>query len=154
MNEFDREHGMDAAPEPAEAAEAAALEAEPAAEFVAPEAEAAYEQVAQQYQAPPPPPYQPPPQYQAPMYAEPPLHVPSLVVGILALVFALTTGFVGLILGIVGVVMAKKAKNEYKTGVGFGLSLAGLIIGAIITIIFIATFALLGSMGLGLMGLL
>jgi len=139
MSEFDNapEEPV-AAPEPQEAPEVVA-EAAPEADFQAPPPP--------QYQAPPqadfqapPPQYQapPPPQYGQPQYAaELPLHVPSLIIGILALVFAIFTGFVGLILGIVGVVIAKKNKHAYKTSVGFGLSLAGLIIGAIVTVILI-----------------
>jgi len=89
------------------------------------------------------------------MYAaEPPLHIPSLVIGIIALILAFTTGFGGLILGIIGVILSKKAKYEYKTGVGFGLSLAGLIIGAIYTIIIIIALAVVGYMGIGFLSML
>ena len=133
MSEFDNapEEPV-AAPEPQEAPEVVA-EAAPEADFQAP----------------------PPPQYGQPQYAaELPLHVPSLIIGILALVFAIFTGFVGLILGIVGVVIAKKNKHAYKTSVGFGLSLAGLIIGAIVTVILIVVVAIVGAaIGFGLMGL-
>jgi len=108
-----------------------------------------------EYQAPPPQYQAPPPQYGQPVYsAEKPMHMPTLIIGILALVFALLTGFVGLILGIVGVVLAKKNKEEYKTNVGFGLSLAGLIIGAIVTVIFVIAIAILGAVGFGLLGMM
>lgn len=74
---------------------------------------------------------QPLPQY---IYIQPtPIHIASLVLGILSLcLFWLGIG--GLILGIIGVALAVKAKkNNFNSQVGFGLSLAGMIIGIFLT---------------------
>ena len=97
-----------------------------------------------------PPPYQAPPTYAA----EPALHVPSLIVGIIAIVLSFTTGIGGVILGIIGIVLARKNKLTHKTTIGFVLSLVGLIIGAIVFIIALAALAVVGAMGLGLMSLM
>ena len=62
-----------------------------------------------------------------------PIHGPSLAGGIISLVLSLTIvlGFFGLIVGIINVSVASALKKHYRTGAGFGFSLAGLIIGAI-----------------------
>ena len=144
MSEFDQ-----TPQEPVAAPDASVYQAPP--QYQAPQPE--FQQAPPPYQAPPA--YQAPPVYGQPMYnAEPQLHVPSLIVGIVALILAFTTGFGGLILGIVGVILAKKAKETHKTTIGFVLSLIGLIIGAIVTIIFIVAIAFLGAVGFGLAGLL
>jgi hypothetical protein len=108
-----------------------------------------------QYGQTPPPQYgQVPPQYgQQPYYGEKPMHTPTLVVGILAIVLAFATGFVGLILGIVGIVLHKKYKDTYNTKIGYILSLIGLIIGAIITVVMIVLIAIGVTAAIGLAGL-
>ena len=96
-----------------------------------------------QPQAPPPP--------GQPMYApEKPTHTPSLILGILALVTPwFTAGVGGIICGIIGMVLAKKAADAYKTTVGKILSIIGLIIGIVVLIATIAMVALgLAAMGL------
>ena len=74
---------------------------------------------------------QPPPQY---IYIQPkPIHTASIVLGILSLCF-LWLGIGGMVLGIIGVALARKAKkNNYNSQVGFGISLVGMIIGIILT---------------------
>ena len=165
MSDFDQNpQEPEAAPEPVEAAEAPAAEQAPPPVYEqAPPP--VYEQAPPPVyeQAPPPayeqpayeqPAYQAPPPYAQPVYgAEKPLHVPSLIVGILAIVFAFIFGPVGLVLSIVGMVMAKRNKATHKTTVGFVLSVVGLIISIIMTIIWVVAIAFIGAMGLGLMSL-
>ena len=90
----------------------------------APPSTANIDPVAPEYQ-------QPPPQY---IYIQPkPLHTASIVLGILSLCF-LWVGIGGMVLGIIGVALARKAKrNNYNSQVGFGISLVGMIIGIILT---------------------
>ena len=108
-------------------------------------------------QAPPPPVYEQPAQspYVQASYAnvEKPLHIPSLILGILGIIFAFIFGPVGLVLSIVGMVMAKKNKLTHRTTAGFALSIVGLILGIIFTIIWVIAIAFIGAMGLGLMAL-
>ena len=108
-----------------------------------------------QYGAPPPPPQYgaPPPQYGAPPpYGQPvyvvelPTHMPSLILGIVALVgLWFTIGLAGVICGGIGIGMARKAKLEYKTTAGFVMSLIGLIIGIIVLLVWVAIFAVAGA---------
>ena len=106
----------------------------------------------QEYQAPPPPVYQaPPPQYGQPVYgAEKPTHTPSLVLGIIAIIgLWFTAGILGIVCGIIGMVMAQKAKYTHKTTVGFVLSIIALIIGVLALIGTVIMGAAFGSaMGL------
>jgi hypothetical protein len=105
-------------------------------------------QVPQQpiYRPPQQPIYHPPQQpvyrpQQQPVHQAPPrqIYTPSLALGILSIILDsfFLTSIVGLILGIIGVAEAEKNKDNYKTNVGFGLSLFGLICGVIITVILI-----------------
>ncbi len=84
--------------------------------------------------------------------------VAPLVLGILSLVFIFIFQPVGLILGIVGVVLANKAKiaapDDMMAKAGFVMSLIGLIICAIITVVWIIFLALVGmAVGFGLSAL-
>ena len=65
------------------------------------------------------------------------LHVPSLALGIVALVTTwVTFGISGIVCGIIGMSLSKKAKNEYKATAGFVLSLIAVIVSAIMLIVF------------------
>jgi len=148
MSEFDQNQPDPvAAPEPVATPEAAPP---PVYEQAAPPP--VYEQA-----APPPPVYEQPAQspYVQASYAnvEKPLHVPSLILGILGIIFAFIFGPVGLVLSIVGMVMAKKNKATHRTTAGFAISIVGLILGIIFTIIWVVAIAFIGAMGLGLMAL-
>ena len=99
-----------------------------------------------EYQAPPPPVYQAPPAYQAPppygqpaYGAEKPMHMPSLILGIVSIVTCWIP-VVPVICGIIGMILAMKKKIEYKTTVGLVLSIIGLVLGIIFLIgyIFVA----------------
>ncbi len=83
----------------------------------------------------------------------------SLVLGILSLVFIFLFAPVGLVLGIIGIIMANKAKaidpQNGSAKAGFVTSLIGLIICAIITVIMILAVVLLGaalSLGISALG--
>ena len=84
------------------------------------------------YQQAPPPGYQQTP---------PPMHTTTLTLGILAIILAFLTGIGGVVLGIIGMVLAKKNKLTHNTTPGFVLSLIGLIFGAISFIVFLAMLA-------------
>jgi len=157
MSEFDQnQQDPGAAPQPEVTPEAAAPPP-PAYEQAAPPPPV-YDQA-----APPPPVYDQAQQYQQPAQspyvqaayanAEKPMHVPSLILGILGIIFAFIFGPVGLVLSIVGMVMAKKNKLTHKTTAGFALSIVGLILGIIFTLVWVVALAALGAMGLGLMAL-
>jgi len=60
-----------------------------------------------------------------------PNHKPSIILGVIALALVFT-GIGGLVAGIVGVVVARKARLKYSLG-GFWVSLLGLILGAVVT---------------------
>ncbi len=84
--------------------------------------------------------------------------VAPLVLGILSLVFIFIFAPVGLILGIVGVILASKAKNtvpdDMMAKAGFVMSLIGLIVCAIVTVILIFALAIFGmAVGFGLSAL-
>ena len=91
------------------------------------------------------------PQY--PQYSQypqkPPTHVPSLVIGIIAIATLwFSVGFTGIILGIIGIVLARKARFSYNSKTGYGLSLASLIVGAVIcAVAFLGLFAYIGLIG-------
>ncbi|MCL1896496.1 MAG: hypothetical protein FWG03_08120 [Clostridiales bacterium] len=71
------------------------------------------------------------------------LHIPSLVLGIIALTTTwVTFGITGIILGIIGIALSRRAKYEYRTTVGFVLSLVALIISVIILIVCIIALLL------------
>lgn len=54
-------------------------------------------------------------------------HTPSLVVGILSIVFALLIALVGDVLGIVGIAMSVSKRKDYNTKAGLICSIIGLI---------------------------
>jgi hypothetical protein len=106
----------------------------------APPQQPTYEAAPQYSQAPPQQPsYQAAPQYgqyQQPQ-PTPTKAIVSLVLGIVSIVFSWTF-FIGIIGGIVAIVLAKQANREYKTGVGTGgfvTGIIGLVIGAIVLIV-------------------
>ena len=71
------------------------------------------------------------------------LHIPSLVLGIIALITTwVTFGITGIIFGAIGLALSGRAKYEYRTTAGFVLSLIALIISIIILIICIITLLL------------
>jgi len=69
------------------------------------------------------------------------LHIPSLLVGIGSLALAFFTGFGGIALGIVGLVLARRAKEKYMSVTGHMLSLTGLTVGIAVSIILILSYA-------------
>lgn len=139
MSEFDEKTPQE--PDATEAPET--VETVEVVETVIPEP-AASEPTPNYQQAPPPP------QYGQPVYAaEPPLHVPSLVLGIVGIIITwFTIGIGGLICGIIGIVLSKRAKGQYRTTAGFVLSLVSVILSAIILIVIIIGFAILGTAAL------
>lgn len=70
----------------------------------------------------------------------------SLVFGIISIVICLVSCIFSIILGVIGLIFSKKYKNlTGKYDVGFGLSLAGTIIGTFLTIITFIFLALIVS---------
>ncbi|MBQ6832043.1 MAG: hypothetical protein IJO28_05345 [Oscillospiraceae bacterium] len=59
------------------------------------------------------------------------IHTPSLVVGILSIVFGLLIALAGDILGIVGIVMSAVKKKDYNTTAALICSIVGLVISII-----------------------
>lgn len=57
-----------------------------------------------------------------------PIHVPSLVIGILSIVFALLFALIGDILGIAGIVMSAVKRKNYKTTAALVCSVIGLVL--------------------------
>lgn len=57
-----------------------------------------------------------------------PSHTPSLVVGILSIVFALLIALVGDILGIVGIIMAVCKRKTHNTKTALICSIVGLVL--------------------------
>lgn len=57
-----------------------------------------------------------------------PSHTPSLVMGILSIVFALLIALVGDILGIIGIVMSVSKRKAYNTKTGLICSIIGLVL--------------------------
>lgn len=67
----------------------------------------------------------------------------SLILGILCLVSSFILNIICIIPGIISIIYAKKYKNESgKLGVGFGLSIAGIIFSILVLIITIIFFLL------------
>jgi len=66
------------------------------------------------------------------------LHVPSLLVGLAALALAFFTGYGGIALGIVGLILARRAREKYASATGHMFSFIALIVGAFMTLIIIA----------------
>lgn len=60
-----------------------------------------------------------------------PVHAPSLVLGILSLVFALLFALVGEILGIIGIVKASRNRHTYSTTAALVCSIIGLVLAVI-----------------------
>lgn len=68
-------------------------------------------------------------------YEKRPLHVPSLVLGLVAIATSwVTAGIHGIVCGAIGIVLARKAKYTHEATAGFVLSLIGLII-SILTLV-------------------
>jgi len=89
-------------------------------------------------------------QTQYPQYPQKtPAHIPSLVLGIIAIVTLwFTIGFTGIVLGIIGIVLARRARFSHNSKAGFGLSLASLIIGALLlAAAFLGLLAYIGAIG-------
>ena len=57
-----------------------------------------------------------------------PSHTPSLVLGILSIVFALLIALVGDILGIVGIAMSISKRKDYNTKAGLICGIIGLVL--------------------------
>lgn len=77
----------------------------------------------------------------------------SMVLGIVGLVCALAVnGLVGMVLGIIGLIYASKAKNEGYEGtnrtVGFALSLATVLLGAVMLVACVACVGTVGILSL------
>jgi len=107
---------------------------------------------------PPVPPQQPvppappaAPQYQAappvaPQYQAAPASVPGKTLGIVGLILAFLAPVIGLILSIVAKVQSRKA------GVPNGIATAGIIVGAILTVIYIIFIAIAIAGAVALVG--
>ena len=66
------------------------------------------------------------------------IHIPSLVMGIVAIATLwFTFGVSGVVCGVIGIVLARKARTEYRTSAGFGLSLVALVISSVLLTIFV-----------------
>ena len=65
------------------------------------------------------------------------LHIPSLILGIAALATTWATfGISGIVCGIIGMALARKAKLEYRTAAGFVMSMIAVIASAIMLFVF------------------
>ena len=65
-----------------------------------------------------------------------PRHKPSLILGIVSIASLwFTLGISGVVLGIIGIVLARKNRQTHSTNTGFVLCLISLIIGGIILMI-------------------
>ena len=72
-----------------------------------------------------------------------PLHVPSLVLGIISVAsFLPTLGIGGIVCGIIGLVFSRRERFMYRTKAAFVLSLIGLILGVIFPVAFIIILTL------------
>lgn len=79
----------------------------------------------------------------------------SMVLGIVGLVFTFfINGLIGLILGIIGLVLASKSKQQGFVGpirtAGFVMSLISVIVGVLAFVLVLACAATIGAMGLSL----
>ena len=64
------------------------------------------------------------------------MHVPSLVLGIIALATTwVTIGISGIVCGVIGINLSKKAKHEYRTTAGFVLSVIAVVVSAILLVV-------------------
>ena len=57
-----------------------------------------------------------------------PMYIPSLVLGILSIIFALLIAIIGDILGIIGISLAVSRRWEYNVTAGMILSIVGLVL--------------------------
>ncbi|MDR1796757.1 MAG: hypothetical protein LBR44_04835 [Clostridiales Family XIII bacterium] len=73
----------------------------------------------------------PPPQYYQPAPGKP-LHVVSLVLGIISIVVCWLFGLPSIVLGIIAVILARNSKQTYNSVPGFVTGLIGLILGVIV----------------------
>jgi len=65
-----------------------------------------------------------------------PRHTPSLILGIVSIVSLwFTFGVSGVVLGIIGIVLARNNRQAYNTNAGFVLCLISLIIGGIFLVV-------------------
>ena len=83
------------------------------------------------------------------------LAIVALVAGILSIVFAFVYTWVGLVLGIVGIVLSAKARKQSQTKMataGFVCSIVGLVLSAVFVVCALACAATLFAAG-GLSGL-
>jgi len=79
--------------------------------------------------------------------AKKPLHKPSLILGIVAIVTLwITFGISGLVCGIIGLNLAGKNKTEYNTTAGGVLSLIAQIFSTIILVIIVCCVVVLKLM--------
>jgi len=69
------------------------------------------------------------------------IHIPSLLVGLGSLALAFFTGFGGIALGIVGLILARRAREKYMSVTGHMLSFIGLIVGIVVSIIMLLNLA-------------
>ena len=86
------------------------------------------------------------------------MEIATLVLGIASL--AASSIGVGLVCGIIGLVLGSKYKKEYNTAntmvnVGYGLSIAGVIVGAIALVLWVCVLGCLCTslIGVGMTGL-
>ncbi len=76
------------------------------------------------------------------------MQIASLVLGILSIVLACCTSYIGSVFGIVGLILAILGNKQGKHGIGtagFVCSIVGIVIGIIMTIIGALALASLGS---------
>ena len=76
------------------------------------------------------------------------LQIASLVLGILSIVLACCTSYIGSIFGIVGLILAILGNKENKNGIGtagFVCSIVGIVLGIIMTIVGVLALASLGT---------
>jgi len=69
-----------------------------------------------------------------------PVHTASLVLGILSLVFALLIAVAGEVLGIIGIVLARRNRKEKNTKAALVCSIVGLVLSVINHIVGILMF--------------
>ena len=84
--------------------------------------------------------------------ADKPMHLTSLILGILSVALSLSGFifcFVGTVCGVTGLILAIRSKHEFKSKVGKILSIIGIVIGSVFIIIFVSELLLFeaGQMG-------